>query len=231
MDIKQQLHSFDLTRTEMEALQLQLQSQIQITPYSGQPQIVAGVDLAYFDNQAIAVIVAMDVATKKVIETVSYMDTVSNDYIPGFLAFRELPLFLEAWKKLKSSPDLVFFDGNGILHPHRVGIATHASFWIDKPTIGIAKTPMIGTYQTPSPVQGSYEWIYDQDEIIGAVLRTQTDVKPVYVSVGNRVTLQNTIDFTMHWVGNKSRIPEITRQPDLLTRELRRDYLHSQKNG
>lgn len=231
MNIKQPLHSFDLELSQMEELQLQLQSQIQITPYHDQPQLVAGVDLAYFDHQAIAVIVVIDYVTKKVIETVSHLDIITYEYIPGFLAFRELPLFLAAWKKLKSDPDLIFFDGNGLLHPHRMGIATHASFWINKPTIGIAKTPMIGTYEMPHVEKGSYKLIYDKKEVIGAVVRTQTNVKPVYISIGNRVTLQNAIDFAIHFVGSKSRIPEITRQADLLTKELRRNYLQSQKNG
>jgi deoxyribonuclease V len=135
------IHSFDVSLDEMRAIQHSLRQQIRLTPYLGQPRLVAGVDLAYFpDNQqAVAVIAIMDFASKQLVETVHCQDTVSQEYIPGFLAFRELPLFLKAWEQVQSEPDLVFFDGNGMLHPERVGLATHASVFIDKPTIGIAK--------------------------------------------------------------------------------------------
>ncbi|WP_206186472.1 endonuclease V [Thermoflavimicrobium daqui] len=219
------IHSFDLKKSQMKEIQFQLAKNIQIIPYTSMPKTVCGVDLAYFDNQAVAVIVVMDFATRQTIETVYHVDHISYDYVPGLLAFREIPIFLKAWEKMQSNPDIVFFDGNGILHPNRVGIATHASFFIDKPTIGIAKTHFIGSYQELNKAKGSYENIYDGDEVIGAVLRTQTNVKPVFVSVGNRVTLQNALDFTMHFIGKESRIPEIIRQADLWTRKLRQAIL------
>lgn len=216
-------HSFDLTVSQMQEIQRELRRKIQETPDINQPKIVCGVDLSYWEDQAVAVITAMDYDTKKIIETITYTDTVSHEYIPGFLAFRELPLFLKAWEQLKLEPDIVFFDGNGMLHPQRAGLATHASFFIQKPTIGIAKNHFIGTYDPPGETQGSYEYIRDQGEIIGAVLRTQTGIKPVYVSVGNQINLSNAIDLTMHFVGRHSRIPEITRQPDLLSKKIRRE--------
>lgn len=111
-----------------------------------------------------------------------------------------------------------------MLHPQRVRIATHASFFIEKPTIGIAKDDFIGTYEPPDNVQGSFSYIYDHDEIIGAALRTQTNVKPVYISIGNGLSLENAIQLSMHFVSSESRIPEITRQADLLTRKFRRKF-------
>ncbi|MFC7442550.1 endonuclease V [Laceyella putida] len=228
------IHSFDLSLDEMRAIQHSLRQQIRLTPYLGQPRLVAGVDLAYFpDNQqAVAVIAIMDYASKQLVETVHCQDTVSQEYIPGFLAFRELPLFLKAWEQVQSEPDLVFFDGNGMLHPERVGLATHASFFIDKPTIGIAKKHFMGEYREPGPERGSMERIWDQGEIIGAVLRTQDGVKPIYVSVGNHVDLPLSLRLALHFVGKESRIPEIIRRADMLTRQIRKqmlDSLESQK--
>lgn len=209
----------------MRQIQKQLRKQILITPLNQTPQYVAGVDLAYLEPWAFAVIVVMEHISKTIVEMVYHQEKVPFEYIPGFLAFRELPVFLKAWEKLKIEPDLVFFDGNGMLHPERVGIATHASFFIDKPTIGIAKNPFIGKFIKLGMKQGSYSPIYDQDEVIGAALRTQTNVKPIYVSVGNRIDLLSAIEITMHYVGRESRIPEIIRQADHETRRLRKKWL------
>lgn len=218
-----QVHDFPLTPSQMEEIQSTLKRKITIRPYEGTPRVVAGVDVAYMGERGVAVIVVMDYQSKEILETVFYEETVTTDYMPGLLAFRELPLVLRAWERLKLSPDLVFFDGNGMLHPRRMGIATHASFFIDRPTIGVAKSHFIGRYDLPLQERGSYSPIIDQGETIGAVLRTQTAVKPVYVSIGNRVILQEVIDFTMQLVGTESRVPEIIRQADIRTRQFWRE--------
>lgn len=206
---------------EMSIIQQTLRQQIQIQPLVTPPKILAGVDVAYTEEEATAVIVVWERASKTIIETVIHS---SKDYIypyiPGFLAFRELPVFLDAWDQLRSNPDLVVFDGNGMLHPQRVGLATHASFLIDKPTMGIAKTPYrLGEHPPLAESKGSYQLVEEKGEIVGAVLRTQTGIKPVYVSVGNRITLEEVIEISMEFVEKYSRVPEITRQPDLLTRQ------------
>lgn len=210
---------------EMPMIQQTLRQQIQIKPLVTRPEILAGVDVAYTKEGAIAVIVVWERVTKTIIETIIHTSKEHTyPYIPGFLAFRELPVFLEAWGQLCSNPDLVVFDGNGMLHPHRVGLATHASFLIDKPTMGIAKNPYrLGEHHPLAEKQGSYQFIREKDEIVGAVLRTQTGVKPVYVSVGNHITLEEVIEISMEFVEKHSRIPEITRQPDLLTRQAQRE--------
>lgn len=216
------IHSFDLDLEQMSEIQKSLRKKITTASLTTPIHYVCGVDTAYFADQAITVMIVMDYHKKQILETVWHQDSVTCEYVPGFLAFRELPLFLNAWKKRTIDPDLVFFDGNGILHPQRVGIATHASFFIEKPTIGIAKNYFIGTYEPPGKEQGSFSYIYDHDEIIGAALRTQTNVKPVYISIGNGLSLENAIQLSMHFVSTQSRIPEITRQADILTRKLRK---------
>ncbi|WP_044639941.1 endonuclease V [Risungbinella massiliensis] len=218
-------HSFDLNEYEQQELQSQLRQEIRIPDqFSLTPKVVAGIDLAYWDNQAIAIVLAMDYETKEVLEVVHHQATVSQDYIPGLLAFRELPVLLPAWEKLQTTPDLVFLDGNGILHPRRMGLATHASFFFGLPTIGVAKTSFAREYPEPELAAGSIQYIQDGAETLGAVVRTQTRVKPVFVSVGNRINLESAVRFALHFVGKHSRIPEITRQPDIWSRKLRKQH-------
>jgi deoxyribonuclease V len=226
MDYHQE-HPFPVAFEQMITIQCELQTKIKQTLYPSTPTIVCGVDLAYYEHQAVAVLVVMEHKSKQIIEIVHHLDTVPVAYIPGFLAFRELPLILQAWKKLTVKPDVVFFDGNGMLHPRRMGIATHASFFLQKPTIGIAKTYFLGTHDELGDQQGEYQPIYDEGERIGAVVRTQTGVKPVYVSVGNQMTLADAIRLSLEQVGTESRIPEIVRQADIWSRKIRREYLEN----
>ena len=219
------MHTFPVDDDVKKKLQNELRLQMKIIPYDNDPYIVCGIDLAYHDDKAVAVLIAMDHQTKEIKEIVHHIDRVEEAYMPGMLAFRELPLILKAWEKLSLEPDVVFFDGNGILHPRRMGIATHASFFLQKPTIGIAKTYLLGTHEALDEKQGDYQFIYDQGECIGAIVRTQTGVKPVYVSVGNYITLADAIRLSMDQVGKESRIPEIVRQADIWTRKFRRELL------
>jgi deoxyribonuclease V len=220
-----QIHSFPVGDDQKSKLQTELASKIKLHPYSKKPNIVCGIDLAYHTDHAVAVIIIMDHHSKAIKEIVHHTDRVEEAYVPGMLAFRELPLILKAWEKVTVEPDVVYFDGNGMLHPRRMGIATHASFFLHKPTIGIAKTYLLGSHEKLGDIQGDYQYIYDQNECIGAVVRTQTNVKPVYVSVGNDMTLVDAIRLTMEQVGKESRIPEVVRQADILTRKFRRELL------
>lgn len=155
--------------------------------------LVAGVDVAYWKDSnggeyGVCCIVIIEFSTKKIIEKVDYASKIEFPYIAGFLAFRELPLVLSAAKKLVNIPDLYMFDGNGYLHARHMGIATHASFYLNKPTIGVAKNylKIDGVeLREPKNTIGSYELIQSKNEIYGAVLRTRKNVKPIYVSCGN----------------------------------------------
>lgn len=219
------IHLFPVEEEQKAGIQADLRKQIMVTSFIDTPKIVCGIDVAYKDNLAAAVIVAMDHHTKEVLEMVYHVEEVTEPYVPGMLAFRELPLILKAWENLTTEPDVVFFDGNGMLHPRRMGIASHASFFLQKPTIGVAKTYLLGNHKPLREEQGSFELIEDQQEVIGAVVRTQTGVKPVYVSIGNRLTLFDAIRLSMEQVGKISRIPEIIRQADIYSRKVLRDYM------
>ena len=158
--------------------------------------------------------------TLTIIEVTYAIDIIKLAYKAEFLAFREIPVFLKAWANLLINPDLVFFDGFGMVHPRRLGLATHASFFINRPTIGVAKSRFIGNYKEPSNERGSYTYITDNNEILGVVLRTKPNNKPVYVSVGNYITLNETINYTLYLTKDSLRIPLVTYLADFYGRKI-----------
>lgn len=188
-------------------------------------KLVAGVDLAYWkhndDEYAVCCIVVIDFATHEVVEKKSFSGKIDVPYMPGFLAFRELPLILKTVEMLENVPDLYVFDGNGYLHPRHMGIATHASFYINKPTIGIAKTyfrvDKITDYTEPENEAGSFTDIVIGGEIYGRALRTHKNVKPVFISVGNNISLDTACELAMKLTDKESHIPLPTRLADLET--------------
>jgi deoxyribonuclease V len=188
----------------------------------------AGVDVAYLNRAeiewGICSIVVIDYATKTVVEKASSIGKITVPYIPGYLAFRELPLVIEAAHKLSIDPDLFIFDGNGYLHPRHMGIATHAVFYLNKPTIGVAKSyfNIDGLdFTMPENVSGSYEDIIIRNEIYGRVLRSHENVKPIFISCGNYIDLQTTTEITMNLINRESRIPIPVRLADLETKHMR----------
>lgn len=193
-------------------------------------KLVAGVDLAYWkngdDEYAVCCIVVIDFNSHTVIEKKHYIGKIEVPYMPGFLAFRELPLVLKTVKLLNSKPDIYMFDGNGYLQPRHMGIATHASFYLNKPTIGVAKTyfrvDKKTDYIEPDNMAGSYTDIIINDEVYGRALRTHCDVKPVFVSVGNFISLDTATEITMSLVEKESHIPLPTRLADLDTHSARK---------
>lgn len=190
---------------------------------------IAGIDLAYWENAgqeyAVCCIVIIDYKTHTVLEKKQSHGKIDVPYIAGFLAFRELPLILETVKKLDIQPDLFMFDGNGTLHPRNMGIATHASFYLNKATIGVAKSYYRVRdgldYSEPDTPAGSFSDIVCDGEIYGRVLRTHTGVKPVFVSAGNFISLDTATRITMELTGKESHIPVPTRLADLETHTAR----------
>ena len=188
----------------------------------------AGVDVAYWEERggerAVCSIIVIDYESKEIVEKTSSFGEINIPYVPGYLAFRELPLIIEAAKKLVNIPDLFMFDGNGYLHPRHMGIATHASFFLKKPTIGAAKSYFkIDDVDFKMPVNetGSYEDIIVKNKIYGRVLRSHKDVKPIFISCGNKIDLQTTTKITLNLINNESRLPIPVRLADLETKRLR----------
>ncbi len=188
----------------------------------------AGVDLAYWEEdgeeRAVCCIVVVDCETRTAVEKRHASGAVRFPYVPGCLAFRELPLVLAAAETLSHWPDVFIFDGNGLLHPRRMGLAAHASFYLDTPTIGIAKRYSRWEGQSftmPEASAGSWSDITKGGQVLGCALRTHAGVKPVFVSVGNRVDLDTAVRLAMSLTEKESRIPIPTRFADLETHILR----------
>lgn len=178
---------------------------------------VAGVDTHYRRGLAIAAVVVIRLCDLATVDHATAVKKISFPYIPGLLTFREGPAVLAALEHLTAAPDLLIFDGQGIAHPRRCGLASHIGLLLDIPSIGCAKTRLSGRYETPHAAKGSYSYLTDGDEIIGAVVRTRSDVKPVFVSIGHRISLQDSIDIVLKCCP-RYRLPETTRRADKLAR-------------
>lgn len=192
--------------------------------------VIAGVDLAYWKEgakeYAVCCIVVINYKTYEIVEKKYYSDRINVPYIPGCLAFREIPLFLNAYDLLEHNIDLFFFDGNGYLHPRHMGLATHAGILIDKPTIGIAKSyyKIANTeFKMPEEKRGSYEDILVGGDVYGRVLRTKNKVRPIFISIGNKIDLDTTMKISLNLVGKNSRIPLPTRMADIMSHEIKRN--------
>ena len=219
----QNLHDWNVNPTEAVALQQQLRSQIRIEPLAKPVETIAGCDISFnkFEETVYAGIVVLRLATLEVIEEAGVVSTASFPYIPGLLSFREIPSLLEAWQKLTIEPDVVMFDGQGIAHPRRIGIASHGGLFLNRPTFGCAKSVLVGKYDEPAPERGAWSPMKHYGEIIGAALRTKNKVNPVYVSPGHLIDMQTAIDLTLQCNGGY-RIPEPTRRAHNLVNALRR---------
>lgn len=219
----QAIHSFDsLSLVDMKTIQGELLTKCSEKTYGKKPEIVSAVDISYIDQgkTALVVIVSFDYESRKEIDVIHGFSEVRVPYRSGYLAFRELPPFLSLWEQLKVNPDIVFFDGQGRMHPRRMGIASHASCFINKPTVGIAKSHLIGTYSEPENKKGAFSYVYDKEEVVGLVLKTKINCKPVFISVGSDVSLNETLEWTLHFT-DQYRIPQLTRIADLYTKKLK----------
>lgn len=180
---------------------------------------VAGLDVAYEtgSDRLAAAVVVLDVATLDVLESVSVLGRAAFEYVPGLFAFRELPALAEALEKLTVEPDLLLCDGHGIAHPRRFGLACHVGVLTGLPAVGVAKRPLVGSYDAPGRERGSWSPLTVGGEVVGRVLRTQTDVRPVFVSVGHRMDLDAAGDLVLRLCPSY-RLPETTRRADHLSR-------------
>ncbi|MEU6809871.1 endonuclease V [Streptomyces sp. NPDC046831] len=180
---------------------------------------VTGVDVAYDDERdaVAAAAVVLDAATLDVVAEATAVGRISFPYVPGLLAFREIPTVLVALKALTRPPGLVVCDGHGLAHPRRFGLAGHLSVLTGLPTIGVAKNPFTFTYEDPDSRRGSASPLLAGDEEVGRALRTRDGVKPIFVSVGHRVSLDNACAHTLA-LTPAHRLPETTRRADALCR-------------
>ncbi len=221
MNVKH-LHNWNLSYDRAKAVQTALAAKVRFVGLKKSPRLIAGLDCAFSkDSQRIcAVIVVLRFATFEVAETVTAVAKVAFPYIPGLLSFREAPVCIKAARKLKTGPDIFLIDGQGIAHPRRLGLAAHLGLVFDKTTIGCAKSRLTGSFDDVGLQKGDYSLLTDKSETIGAVVRTRTNVKPLFVSVGNRCLLKDAIRITLA-CAVKYRLPEPTRLAHQMVSKLR----------
>lgn len=224
----QSLHPWNVTPAEAVALQQRLRSQIRIEAPAEPFLTIAGADISFnkFEETVYAGIVVLRLDTLETVEEAGVVSTAPFPYIPGLLSFREIPALLEAWQKLTTEPDVVMFDGHGTAHPRRIGIASHAGLFLNRPTFGCGKSVLTGKFSNPAPERGAWSPMTDRGETIGAALRTKNRVNPVFVSPGHLLDLETAIALTLQCDGGY-RIPEPTRRAHLLVNALRRGEFKS----
>ncbi|WP_016953028.1 deoxyribonuclease V [Anabaena sp. PCC 7108] len=214
----QQIHSWPSTVEEAITIQETLRNQVITTDLFKEPiKYVAGVDMGFLEDGTIsrAAVAVLSFPDLQVVETSLAYRPTTFPYIPGFLSFREIPALLDALEKIQTIPDIILCDGQGIAHPRRLGIACHLGVIVDIPTIGVAKSLLIGKYEELPEAKGSWQPLIYKKETIGAVLRTRTGVKPLYISSGHRISLPTAIDYVLRCTP-KYRLPETTRIADKL---------------
>lgn len=223
-DRNSELHTWDLTPREAIALQKALRERIRTDLQIGTPAIVAGVDVAYkkASNESVATVVLLTFPSLELLQSATASMTTPFPYVPGLLSFRELPPILRAFGKIKEKVDLVFIDGHGQAHPRQMGIASHFGLWLKLPTIGIGKSRLCGTFQEPGHTRGSCSDLIYQEQVLGKVVRTRNGVRPIFVSIGYGLPLDECVRWTMA-VTPKYRLPEPIRFADRLAGEAKKD--------
>lgn len=211
------LPPFPAPATAAEAVEIQkrLRDRV-IRTGSVTPRVVAGADVSYKDDVARAVVVIL--RDLELVEQVVVEEEVPFPYIPGLLSFREIPPLLSAWRKIRTTPDVVIVDGQGVAHPRRFGIASHLGLVLDLPTVGCAKSLLCGAYDEPGEKRGSWSPLVHKEETVGAALRTRDGCNVVYVSTGHRISLESAISVVLA-CAPRYRLPEPQRLADHLTRQ------------
>ena len=219
----QTIHPWNLTPGEAVELQKSLRSRVRLEPPPAAIRTVAGADISFnkFEETIYAGIVVLRLPDLELVEQAGVVTSTKFPYVPGLLSFREAPAVLEAWEKLRTEPDAVMFDGQGIAHPRRMGIAAHVGLWLDRPTLGCAKSVLCGRYEEPASERGARSPLIDRGEVVGAALRTKDHTQPIFVSAGHRMDLETAVAVTLRCDGGY-RQPEPTRQAHLLVNALRR---------
>ncbi len=206
------IHSWEgLTIPEAKALQERLSEQVIVDGDPGDVRLIASGDLAFSkEGTAFAAVVLMTYPEMRVVEVHTGRERVRFPYVPGYLSFREAPLLLSLFERLSRTPDLVMIDGQGIAHPRGLGLAAHVGLFLGLPTIGVAKSRLVGDYDEPGPHKGDWSWLVFGGRKVGVVVRTKDGVRPVFVSPGNLIGFEACLRWTLA-TATRFRLPEPTR--------------------
>lgn len=224
MHIPRVPHSWSLSPRQAIALQKKLATRVRVVALPDDARWIAGLDAAFTrDGQyCLSAVVLWDARTGQVVEQHTARARLRFPYIPGLLTFREAPALLAGLRKLRQVPEVLMCDGHGLAHPRRFGIAAHLGLLCDLPTVGCAKSRLCGEHDEPRRRRGAFAPLWDDDEHIGDVLRTQTRVRPVYVSVGHRCDLAGARNLVLR-CATRYRLPEPTRLADHLVALAKRE--------
>ena len=199
------------------ALQIRLSLRVRLTPLAQNIETVAGCDVAFAKEAAVAVAVLYRLRDLKLLETALARGPAPLPYIPGFLSFRETPCLLKAIRKLRQKPDVILVDGQGIAHPRGLGLASHLGLMLGIPSIGCAKSKLVGSYREPASERGSLSCLFLHHRPVGMVVRTRARVRPVFVSPGHLITLAEAVQIVLK-LSPRYRLPEPLRMADRLTK-------------
>lgn len=220
-----ELHPWHLTPREAVALQRELASRVRRSGSPRDVRLIAGADVAFdrAHGRAAGAVVALEYPSLEVVESVTIEAAIGFPYVPGLLSFRETPVLLRAFERLRAAPDIVMADGHGYAHPRKFGFACHLGLLLDTPTIGVAKSLLVGGHAGIEPERGSVAALTHEGERIGAALRTRDGVRPVYVSVGHRIGLDTAVAWALRCA--RGRVPEPTRTADRAAGDAKRHML------
>jgi deoxyribonuclease V len=205
-------HPWDVTPKQAIVIQQQLRGLVRIGDDFVSPRRIAGVDVGFEQGNTVtrAAVAVLDFPSLQLVEQAIARLPTRFPYVPGMLSFREVPAVLAALGKLSALPDMLLCDGQGVAHPRRLGIASHLGILLDLPTIGVAKSRLIGTHEEPGEEKGCWQPLWDGEELIGCVLRSRSRVKPLYISPGHRVGFEAARELVLACT-TRYRLPETTR--------------------
>lgn len=226
MKLPTPLHSWRLTPQEARTLQATLAQRVQIEPLKGRPRRIAGLDAALSRDgtRMVGAVVLWDLDTGSVLEEAVAWSPLAFPYVPGLLSFREAPALLAALGRLRLSPDLLLCDGQGLAHPRKFGLACHLGLLCDLPSVGCAKSRLVGDATDPGSQKGSFTPLIHEGHIVGAALRTRTGAKPIFVSAGHKCDLASAIELVLA-CSYTHRLPEPTHRADRLADKARMGML------
>ena len=212
-------HPWEISPEEAILIQQRLREFVIIEDQLGEILSIAGADVSYDPSrqEARGVVTILSYPNLELVVYVTAITPSSFPYIPGLLSFREIPPLLTCFKKLKYHPDLILCDGHGLAHPRRFGLACHLGVLFDIPSMGVAKRPLLGEHKTLPEVRGAWEPVIDEGEIIGVAMRSRTNNRPIYISIGHRISLATSIEWVMNCL-TQYRLPEPIRWADRLSK-------------
>ncbi|MFL6058701.1 MAG: deoxyribonuclease V [Rubrobacteraceae bacterium] len=219
----EKLHGFDVSPAEARRLQGELASGVVAGPPLDLERVryVAGADVSTQEGIAYATVAVLGFPGLSVVEVRGFEAVLEFPYVPGLLSFREMPSVLGALEKVETDVDAVILDAQGLAHPRRMGLASHVGLFVDVPTVGCAKSVLVGTFEEPEVEKGSATDLVHRGEVVGRAVRTRERVSPVYVSVGNRIDLDSSVELVLA-SSTRYRLPEPTRQAHNAANRLRR---------